>query len=661
MKIKKYLFEIIFSVFVIFILTSLHNKSFASLYLNNLDFDVKVNSDASIDVTEIWNIDIEETNTLFKTFKTDKTKYSSISNVTVTDITTTNEIAFSQINQLMYHVTKNCYYGMINKDGNFEIAWGVGLDNSKATRKYMVQYKVEDAIAKYNDYSELYWQFVGNDFEIDSSKVTGKIRLPQKASNKDEIKVWGHTEDLNGEIYATTEDTIEFEINNYRSGRFIEIRSLFPTNMIYSSNRTYNKTILDSVIAEETKWAEEANTKRLKMQRKQKYASIGVSVLYCLLSLINLKNTKKSFEKAKTIIPYKKTINVEYFREIPRSNSTPAQAVMILKKSLNMLAPNEIGPIFSATLLDLNLKKCIEFEVSPTDKKDIKIKILKRYKEDLETSEKLILDFINNLAKEQDEITVKELRKYMKKEPTKISELKENIEESSANEIKNMKLYDEERAKEKLKYELKPVAFIIFSVMLVIMTSIPMANNAMIYNKSALKYIILGVVLVALTAIINLIAVGKVAKKLQPFTDEGINESEQWKGLKKFMENFSMLDKREIPELALWEHYLVYATAFGIADKVIKQLKIVYKDLYDNMDMNNYGYMYLMMHTDFSSNFSHAISSSYSSTLSSGSGSGGGFSGGGGGGRRRPEAVAVDSHGFILQQYYKSMYFLLQK
>ena len=592
----------------------------------------------------IWNIDIEETNTLFKTFKTDKTKYSSISNVTVTDITTTNEIAFSQINQLMYHVTKNCYYGMINKDGNFEIAWGVGLDNSKATRKYMIQYKVEDAIAKYNDYSELYWQFVGNDFEINSSKVSGKIRLPQKASNKDEIKVWGHTEDLNGEIYATTEDVIEFEINNYRSGRFIEIRSLFPTNMIYSSNRTYNKTILDSVITEETKWAEEANAKRLKMQRKQKYASIGVSVLYCLLSLINLKNTKKSFEKAKTIIPYKKTINVEYFREIPRSNSTPAQAVMILKKSLNMLAPNEIGPIFSATLLDLNLKKCIEFEVSPTDKKDIKIKILKRYKEDLETSEKLILDFIINLAKEQDEITVKELRKYMKKEPTKISELKENIEESSANEIKNMKLYDEERAKEKIKYELKPVAFIIFSVMLVIMTSIPMANNAMIYNKSALKYIILGVVLVALTAIINLIAVGKVAKKLQPFTDEGINESEQWKGLKKFMENFSMLDKREIPELALWEHYLVYATAFGIADKVIKQLKIVYKDLYDNMDMNNYGYMYLMMHTDFSSNFSHAISSSYSSTLSSGSGSGGGFSGGGGGGRRRPEAVAVDSH-----------------
>ena len=67
--------------------------------------------------------------------------------------------------------------------------------------------------------------------------------------------------------------------------------------------------------------------------------------------------------------------------------------------------------------------------------------------------------------------------------------------------------------------------------------------------------------------------------------------------------------------------------------------------------MDNYGYMYLMMNTDFSSSFSNAISSSvsssYTSTLSSGSGSGGGFSGGGGGGRRRPEAVAEDSHNYL--------------
>ncbi len=39
------------------------------------------------------------------------------------------------------------------------------------------------------------------------------------------------------------------------------------------------------------------------------------------------------------------------------------------------------------------------------------------------------------------------------------------------------------------------------------------------------------------------------------------------------MEEFSLLKEKEIPHLVLWEKFLVYATAFGIADKVIKQLK----------------------------------------------------------------------------------------
>ena len=114
------------------------------------------------------------------------------------------------------------------------------------------------------------------------------------------------------------------------------------------------------------------------------------------------------------------------------------------------------------------------------------------------------------------------------------------------------------------------------------------------------------------------------------------------------MQEFSMLDKREVPELVVWEKYLVYATVMGVADKVIKQLKIVYPD-FDKMSdgLTTYTYMNLMLHTDFSNSFSNAISSSiqsaratYSSTYSSGSGGGGGFSGGGGFGRRPEAAVA---------------------
>ena len=142
--------------------------------------------------------------------------------------------------------------------------------------------------------------------------------------------------------------------------------------------------------------------------------------------------------------------------------------------------------------------------------------------------------------------------------------------------------------------------------------------------------------------IINAIMCGKIAKKLNVLTQKGVDMQEQWKGLKKYMEDFSMLDKREVPELVIWEKYLVYATAFGIADKVIKQLKIIYPNFDEvTTNMATYSYINVMMHTNFSSSFSNAISSSIASaTASSGSGGGGGFSGGGGGGRWPVAAAA---------------------
>ena len=123
---------------------------------------------------------------------------------------------------------------------------------------------------------------------------------------------------------------------------------------------------------------------------------------------------------------------------------------------------------------------------------------------------------------------------------------------------------------------------------------------------------------------------------------KGVDEKEEWNGLKKYMEEFSMIDKREVPELIIWEKYLVYATAFGIADKVIKQLKIVYPNFDEiTQGVNTYTYMNIMMHTNFSTSFSNSISTSVASaSYSSGSGSGGGFSGGGGFGRRPEAAVA---------------------
>lgn len=623
----------IFFASLFILLGTFQNKALGYLYLNNLDFDVQINEDASMDVTETWDIDIEETNTLFKTFKTDSTKYSGISNVNVVEVTSGIENNFEKINKLMYHVTKNCYYGMKNSDGDFEIAWGVGLDNDSGTRRYKISYTVEDAIGKYSDYAELYWQFVGKDFEVDAREITGKIRLPANVEIKDDIKVWGHTEDLNGEIYATSLNTIEFEINKFRSGRYVEVRSLFPTELIAYSNRTKSSNILDEAIKQETKWANEANLRRERRENLRKGATVLFAVIDILLSYIFLRKARGAFDKAKTTEEPHQTIDVNYFREIPRKNATPSQAVYAYKKTVIPFSSQEIGKVFSAILLDLSLKKHIEFHQDA--KKNITIRILEKNPDELNLSEKKVLDFIEIAVGQNREITAKELEKYMKHHPTKIETIKTDIENESQKELINNGLYSKEREKERTKYASASFGYVGVILFLAIFASI------ISFEFIPAKFVLIGMAVLIFTAILNIIAVSKVYKKLNPFTDKGFDESAMWKGLKKYMEDFSLLKEREVPELAIWEEFLVYATAFGIADKVLKQLKIVYKDIYQNMDTNSYSYMYFMMNTNFSSSFSDAISSSvassYTSTLSSGSGSGGGFSGGGGfgGGRRR--------------------------
>lgn len=644
-KTIKNLLIILIFLFAFLLIGNVKSMASGDLFLNKLNFDAKINYDGSMDVVETWDIDIEETNTLYKTFKTDNTKYSGITNVEVSDITNGIQRSFNEIDTLMYHVTKDCYYGMKNDDGNFEIAWGVGLDDSSATRKYQISYTVEDAISKYSDYAQLYWQFVGEDFEISSNKITGTITLPTDANDKNEIKVWGHTEDLNGEIYARGQNKIEFEVNNFRAGRYVEVRSLFPTDMIISSTRgDESKTILNEVVEEETIWANEANSRRAMKNFVNWAIVIAIDIVLIFLCLVFIRNMIKNIKKIKELKKIIPTEDIIYFREMPRENATPAEAIYIYKKIKSELQSNDLGKVFSATLLDLKLKKMIDFQVikDQKEKELIKIKILDNATtRTLENKdEKAIFDFLLGAftANGKEEITAKELQAYIKNHSSKILALQSDINDTTKSGLRKNNLMDKTEEEKYQKSTGSLIGYIITLSFSVIFGLILVAELN--------TYILIGVIPFILLSIINLILKSVELSRISVFTQEGVNESEKWKGLKKYMEEFSMLDKREIPEIEIWEKFLVYATAFGIADKVLKQLKIVYPDIENSMNMNTYSSMYLMMHTDFSSGFSDSISSAMSSAYSSASGGGGGFSGGGGGGRRPEVAEEVDNATF---------------
>ena len=236
-----------------FVILNSDIESFRMQYLNNLDYNLKLNEDGSANVTEIWDIDVNNTNTLFKTFKLDN-KYSGIENVHVKEITQGNEKDFKQIYEVQYHVDRNCYYALNTSRNEFEIAWGIGMDTQYGKRKYEISYVIKDIITDYKDCQEFYWQFLGlGENTIQAKHVTGTVTLPKNVENMESLKVWGHGQ-LNGEINKVSNNQVKFNINNLSKGARLEIRVVTEEKMFSVNNsKKMNYNILPNIINEETR------------------------------------------------------------------------------------------------------------------------------------------------------------------------------------------------------------------------------------------------------------------------------------------------------------------------------------------------------------------------------------------------------------------------
>ena len=107
-------------------------------------------------------------------------------------------------------------------------------------------------------------------------------------------------------------------------------------------------------------------------------------------------------------------------------------------------------------------------------------------------------------------------------------------------------------------------------------------------------------------------------------------------GLKKFLNEFSNISKRESIEVTLWEEYLMYAQIFGIAKKVAKEFRELYPDVITEVVYDDFVFIHTISYSGVSAaTTAKQRAESYSAGgggFSSGGGGGGSFGGGGGGG-----------------------------
>lgn len=131
------------------------------------------------------------------------------------------------------------------------------------------------------------------------------------------------------------------------------------------------------------------------------------------------------------------------------------------------------------------------------------------------------------------------------------------------------------------------------------------------------------------------------------FTDTGKQRARECYGFKKFLSDFTLIKDKATMEVTLWQEYLVYASLFGMAEKVAKELKDINTELAEQVLVTGLDttsmYDLIRMTNALSRSITHTPAQSFTSPYSTGSfggsfgsGSRGGFGGhssfGGGGG-----------------------------
>lgn len=641
---KRWLIMAIVIMFIVLVSGHLFSKK---QVMNKLDYNITLNEDGSATIVETWDVYISRTNTLFRTFKKSN-KFGNITNVNVKDLDTGKNL--KQIYEEMYHVTTGCFYALDLNSREFEVAWGTGMENKMGIKKYEFSYTITDIVTDYKDCQEFYWKLLDESNSIPVSKVTGTIKMPSKVSNINNLKAWGHGP-LNGNINIKNENTIEFTVDKLGKNRMLEIRVVTTEKQfVVNTDKEKEYKYLESIINEETNWAESSNNETSVFW----IILIGIYLTTIIINIFKaIKYHKISKRKNDGIIHR----NLKYFRDIPRESTvTPAEATYLyyFNKRLNGVESKQ-SKIVAATILNLALKEYIKLRVEGND---VYVKVIKE-PEGLKEDELAVYKILKGTGKDS-EFKIDEINEFAKKNYSKYSTLIYNLVNESRETLYKLKLVDKANQKEYIKSQNAATKFVVlrgtieFILIGILIGYIPLFDKAYI-DIFGIRFIpgIVTVLLILLPIIVSLLIKFKMCEKTQDkiavLTQEGTEEKEEWVALGRYIQEFSLIEEKEIPSLVIWEKYLVYATAFGIADKAIEQMKAKYPEVFVEefwKDENINQYQIINLATNnitYNTNgrslidsitaetnraYKTSLSEIASHSSSSGSGGGGGFSGG---------------------------------
>lgn len=469
---------------------------------------------------------------------------------------------------------------------------------------FKITYIIKDVVVLHKDVAELYWTFIGNNYEDRITDLQIRVNLPEE-DESNYFRVWAHG-DMAGEVYPYDNRYLLATIKNLDSHNPVDVRTTFDASLM--DKETVTKVVstnaLDGIIEVEKKRADIQNEKR-QQAKKAYYGFLIASIIYYIVLIAAWVYVYFKYDKE-----YKSMFKNEYNRDFIDDYNVEVVDYLMNKN----ITPNAL----SASIMNLLYKKVIAVEEIPSKKKKKKdYKFTLKEKSTNNETENYLIDFLFNRVGYEGVFTTEDLNNYAIGRKT--------CEKFSTNYTtwKN-KVIEAGKKENFFESNAKAISISIFLLVIAsIMCILTIANNI------ALFFPFINIFL----TIIFLIYTCVFFKR----TKKGNEDYARWKSFKKFLNDFGTFDAKELPEVALWERYMVYATVFGLAKKVSKVMNVKIKEL-EEYGIYNPTYTDWYIYNSINSSVNNSVHSNVSavnreranSASSSGSGFGGGFSSGGG-------------------------------
>lgn len=471
-----------------------------------------------------------------------------------------------------------------------------------------IEYDMVNVVKIYNDIAELQFKVWGEEWEVDVGELTTNVHL----KSQEGVKYW-----LNPPYYVLSDiwdsSTLKIVTQSISQGNFFEVRLAIPKDQF--TNPVLARQINQDGLAQMEK-----------IQQDYQNQINFYNTLYSLLAILMIISiTIPVFIYFKYGREPKSRYQGEYERELP-TNDPPAVVNAISGKGFSKAVGNPNMDGFQATIMDLINRGYLSVSTEENgNKKKVFLEMKSKPYNGLYSFEKHVINFlkkntVNNV------IDLNQMKKNLKNKD-KAKSFKHHYDAWEG----DLKRFFINEKIEQFFIKTGDTYLKIYGVGALILAGLVFYLTITSSLPSSI-YALIAAIILGIAGIISLILPQKVGGR---WTQEGIDYDAKWHGFKKYIQDFSLIKEYPPESVVLWNKYLVYATALGVADQVRKSMGMTLpKDQLENNDLYIFHYYggYAILSSSLSTGMSTATQGEGGSGGVGGVGGVGGGSGGGGGG-----------------------------